>query len=228
MTEQNFEELLVAKEALEDRLDAAQPAQKIDPILFVERTLKNNGRLAIVVGHTAAAPGAYGQPPIGENEYSFNKKIATQMADLAKQASIQVGIFFRDGVGLSGAYKQVNDFAPDAVIELHFNAAASAAATGTETLYGSVNPASKVFAEIVQSSMRSSLGLKDRGLLFRKVGSGERGEQNVNSARAPSVLVEPFFGSNGSDCTVAVSAIRSYVEGLVAAFQKFHAATKVS
>jgi N-acetylmuramoyl-L-alanine amidase len=111
-------------------------------------------------------------------------------------------------------------FDPDAIIELHFNAAENPAARGTETLYGEVNPDSRRLADLVQDSMVRVFGRSgsaNRGVKVRR--SSDRGFTSVTAA--PTVLVEPFFGSNGGECQLAHEKAAEYAEGLVGAFVKF-------
>lgn len=222
------EDLVAQKEGLEDEIDKLNPEEARAPIKHVMRSISEKGRLAVVVGHTRLAPGAYGKQPIDEHEYAFNSRIALRMAEIAKEQATQVGVFYRDGVGIAGAYKQVDVFKPDAAIELHFNAAENIAATGTEALFGTRTQGSKVLAEIVQTHMLATLQLKTRALLERKLGSKERGAQSVNAAAAPTVLVEPFFGSNSSDCQAISRLTEAYAQCLVVAFSVFHASLKAA
>ena len=96
-------------------------------------------------------------------------------------------------------------FDPDAIIELHFNAAEKPAARGTETLYGKVNPDSRRLADLMQDSMVRVFGRggsANRGVKVRR--SDDRGFTSVTAApTVPSALVEPFFGSNGGECQLA-------------------------
>ena len=63
-------------------------------------------------------------------------------------------------------------------------------------------------------------GSTNRGVKVRR--EGERGFVNVSAAPStPSVLVEPFFGSNEDECRLAVEKAGEYAEGLVEAFVTF-------
>ena len=180
-------------------------------------------RLAIIVGHTRRSQGAAALSPINQNEYQFNIEIAQRMEAAAAEREVMSRTFFRDEIGIRGAYQSATAFEPDAIIELHFNAAENPAARGSETLYGEANPKSKRLAEIVQDSMVSvfgRIGSADRGIKVRR--AGDRGLTSVTAAPSiPSVLVEPFFGSNAAECQLAFERAAAYAEGLVDAFVKF-------
>jgi N-acetylmuramoyl-L-alanine amidase len=209
---------------LEDLLDTVGPLDEdveddggIAPV-----TDEPAKRLAIIVGHTEQRQGAFALEPISQHEYTFNRGIAQVMETAAASQGIAVRTFFRDGVGISGAYQAAVSFEPDGIIELHFNAA-SAAARGTETLCSGNHPGSKKLADLVQKSMVTVFkrtGSRNRGV--KVLHPGDRGFGNVSAAPSvPSVLVEPFFGSNAGDCQLAFDRSDEYAAGLVDAFAEF-------
>ena len=209
---------------LDDLIDSIGPIERDeeddqDP----ELTPPEARRLAIIVGHTLHRQGAAALPPIDQNEYPFNTEIARRMELAAANHGMVARTFFRDGVGIQGAYQNAVAFDPDSIIELHFNAAENPAARGTETLYGDVNPDSRRLAELVQNSMVSVFGRSrsgNRGIKVRQ--PGDRGFASVTAApTVPSVLVEPFFGSNAGECRLAHEKAVEYAEGLVDALVKF-------
>ncbi|MBT6509644.1 MAG: N-acetylmuramoyl-L-alanine amidase, partial [Rhodospirillaceae bacterium] len=159
-------------------------------------------KLALVVGHTKSSPGATAAAPINDSEYRWNKELAEMMlAHAAGMAGVAAKVFQRDGVGVAGAYRQAWEWGAEGSIELHFNAAGPSA-TGSETLY--VTPLSLPLAEAVQDATLTVLGLRDRGVKTSLAASGGRGEQNLmQMGGRPSILTEPFFGSNPADATVA-------------------------
>lgn len=179
-------------------------------------------RLAIIVGHTELRQGAFALAPISQHEYPFNREIAHTMEMAAASKGLAVRTFFRDGVGIQGAYQAATAFNPDGIIELHFNSA-SAAARGTETLCSKDNPDSRKLADLIQQSMVGVFnrsGSRDRGVKVLR--EGDRGFVNVSAAPSvPAVLVEPFFGSNTADCQLAFDRSAEYAAGLVDAFAEF-------
>lgn len=154
-------------------------------------------KLAIVVGHNSASQGAVRQDT-GDSEFVWNGRLARRIERLAGSYSFQVRTFFRTpGGGYSNeirrVYAEVDAWGADASVELHFNGASSAEATGTETL-SSGTALSLRLAESVQREMVLALGIRDRGIKTRS--SSDRGGMSLISGRAPAILVEPFFGSS--------------------------------
>ncbi|SDD82218.1 N-acetylmuramoyl-L-alanine amidase [Rhodospira trueperi] len=161
-------------------------------------------KLAIVVGHTRTSVGAFAGAPINQSEYDWNGDLAARMKAHAEEHladALAVEVFTRDDGGVRGAYRRARAWGADAAMELHFNAAGPGA-TGTETLY--LTAASKVLAEAIQDATVDVLGLKDRGVKTPHEASGGRGAHNLSQMGArPSILTEPFFGSNPADRATA-------------------------
>jgi len=176
---------------------------------------KPAAKLAVVVGHNERAPGASALAPIDASEFAWNSKVAAAMVEIGREKGVEVRVFFRRkstsyGAEIRAAYASVNEWGPDAVMELHFNA--TLGASGTETLYAKGREASRMLAQTVQRAMVALLGLPDRGI---KNGD-ERGQASLVAARAPMVLVEPFFGDNPKDCrAMGEVGINRYAETLV-------------
>lgn len=154
-------------------------------------------KLAIVVGHNSQAQGAV-RGDTGESEYVWNGRLAQIMERIAPEFGVDLRVFRRVAGGgyrteIHRVYSEVDQWGADASIELHFNGAASEAATGTETL-SSGTALSLRLAQAVQDEMVIALGLRDRGV--KTVGGDGRGGASLISGRAPAILVEPFFGSS--------------------------------
>ena len=77
-----------------------------------------------------------------------------------------------------------------------------------------VTDISKPLAEAVQRAMVDTLDLRDRGVKEPWEG---RGRQSLTQLAVPSVLVEPFFGSNPGDCHRAVELKDRLASALVEA-----------
>jgi hypothetical protein len=170
-------------------------------------------KLGIVVGHTDAKGGAVG---IGlPREYDYHKAMAADMlafaqsefGHLSDQDTLEVRLFFRDGIGVSGVYDQVSewvgaDASRAATVELHYNAA-TPAATGTETL-SSGSARSLALSESVHAGLCSLLGRpgQSRGIKVRNRTNKERGWLSLVSGTAPAIITEPAFGSNASDAAL--------------------------
>ncbi len=173
-------------------------------------------KLAIVVGHSKKAPGASAVAPINDSEYSWNSDLAARMVThVATLGDAAARVFFRDVGGIVGAYARAKKWGADAAMELHFNAAGETA-TGSETLYAT--KVSFPMAEAVQSATLATLGLKDRGVKTPQEASGGRGEKNLSQMGGkPSILTEPFFGSNAGDAKSAETNKQTLAERQVEA-----------
>lgn len=182
------------KRDLEDFLDQVNATP--EPLPAPETSIFKGTPVAVIVGHSAKSPGAYGKPPIDTNEYQWNKDLAARMASLAPARGLDLHVLTRDNGGVVAAYTQAAQLGAVAIVELHFNAATSPTATGTETIYDA--PHDIPLAKLCQAAMVKALGLADRGIQTPWEG---RGEANDDAAQhIPSVIVEPFFGSNAADC----------------------------
>lgn len=154
-------------------------------------------KLAIVVGHNSASQGAV-RKDTGESEFVWNGRLARRMERLADDYGVDVRVFHRTPGGgyrneIARVYDEVDAWRADGSVELHFNGAASEAATGTETLT-SGTALSMRLAESVQREMVIALGLRDRGIRTRA--RQDRGGGSLHAGRAPAILIEPFFGSS--------------------------------
>lgn len=209
---------------LEDLLESLGPLATEDSVEFIDEDEEHldRPRLAIVVGHTANRPGAVAGPPIDQQEYTWNCDLAEMIKVAAADEGLDTKICLRDGVGITGAYAAAEAFQPRAIIELHFNSFSNPAARGTETLYASVHPASEHLASLVQERMLVALGPGQQNRGIKLIAEGGRGYRNLSAVDSiPSVLVEPFFGSNNADCQAANANKAGYAQALVAASLAF-------
>lgn len=202
LTKNDYEHIQVLRERLEDLEDISEGRRNgIKAELFGARA--SGPSFAIVVGHTYRRQGAFGVAPISENEYPWNKDLAQRIHTQSQAQGVESRIFYRDGVGISGAYRQVKEWGAACVVELHFNAF-DGRAHGTETLYDEDrNAGSKAWAQLLQDEMLASLGLSNRGLKERD--PGDRGYQSVSALDIPSALIEPFFGDNTTETQIAAA-----------------------
>ncbi len=179
-------------------------------------------RVAIVVGHNRIAKGAPAAAPLSTTEFPFNSRVAQHMKDEADEYNLLCEVFFREPASsyskeIAQAYAAVAQWKPDCCIELHFNSA-SPAATGSETLVGEDRPAGRSLADNVQGEMLSALGLQNRKVKI--IQPGDRGGGSLYALpTVPTVIVEPFFGSNAGDCQKVGSLgegtlARAYLRGL--------------
>lgn len=236
-TEKAYFKLLALREEIEDKIDtllnppkaakkvAAKAAKKASPLRAAAAgggaASSGNRKLAIVVGHTRVAPGAYGIAPISASEYVWNTDLAAKITAAGTAAGITVKTFLRDTGGISGAYAGVRQWAAGAAVELHFNAF-NGSARGTETLYGPACPASLGWATAVQNAMVALYGRtgnNNRGL--KKAPPYDRGRESVNAlSTIPSCLIEPFFGDNSTDATLGQNRKQALADAIVATFKR--------
>lgn len=198
-----------------------------------------NEKLAIVVGHEDAEVffnakdqeyqvrkprGATMAPPYSYvSEYTFYTVLAAVMSAQLRNRSVEHAVFFRDGIGIIGAYQKAKVYGSSAIIELHFNAVDNPNVKGTEVLYGDI-PHSKELASYVHHEIcgvfsRHSAG-GDRGT--RHTPATARGGRSLNNGTGiPSVLVEPFFGSNVVDAEAALMHFQALGESIIEGFMKW-------
>jgi N-acetylmuramoyl-L-alanine amidase len=156
-------------------------------------------KLAIVVGHNEQAQGAV-RAADGVTEFAWNSDLARIMHDLAPA---DTAVFYRRAGPneIRDAYRMVDQWGPSRSVELHFNSFTDPSAGGTETLYAESSGAGHHLAVDVQAAMVEALGLRNRGL--KPTPRSGRGGASLHAGRAPAVLVEPYFGSNPTECAIA-------------------------
>ncbi|KQI67059.1 hypothetical protein AN189_17710 [Loktanella sp. 3ANDIMAR09] len=158
-------------------------------------------KIAIVVGHNKAAQGAV-RVTDKRSEYDWNGQLAEM---IRSHNTAAVKVFHRTpGGGYSAeidrVYKQVDAWGADCSLELHFNASGSSSVSGGETLSSGTSGSMRL-AKLVRPAVAAALGNKDRGV--KVLSRTDRGGRSLWQGRAPAVLVEPYFGSNVSDCNAA-------------------------
>ena len=195
------------------------------------------GALAVIIGHTEKAQGAYSKYPGIGSEWSFNKKVAHKIYDYALEQGHQCQIIHRGRSGSSGiraAYNVAENWFEDfdgsrkAIIELHNNFA-SPKAYGTEVLFSDEkdddNVEERMFVQMLLDHMYKALrrtGKGKRGPKYRPRSKGERGSYNVMQVTEyPSVLTEGFFASNDNDCALVLKHYDDYTKSFVDAFSEW-------
>jgi N-acetylmuramoyl-L-alanine amidase len=217
---EHLEKLRALREEIEDIEDILQGNP--NPSLRVVRQKSKGSGFAVVVGHTNEQQGAQSVSPINSSEYRWNTNLAQMIKSECDKLGIECKIFFRDGIGISGAYKRVGQWGAKCVVELHFNAS-NGKALGSETLYDAgKNAHSKGWAETLQREIVAVFdrsGKADRGL--REVNPGDRGYASCSALNIPSALVEPFFGDNKFDALLAHQHKDDLASAIAEAAKKF-------
>lgn len=144
----------------------------------------------MVVGHTAASPGAQ-NPTTGLTEFQFNERLAW---DIDRATRTHTQVCFR--LSLRGLPMALNSQRSDFIVSLHCNAF-NTRATGTEVLYYHKSPQGLILASRLLNAIIPVLELKNRGAKPRT--SEDRGGFLLRYTRPPCVIVEPFFIDNTSD-----------------------------
>jgi N-acetylmuramoyl-L-alanine amidase len=182
----------------------------------VDEKANIDGILVLIVGHNVRAPGARAVAPLSMNEYQYNKNIvAPACVKYARSKGFTVEVLTKDAMGTQAvgakATSLVKSVGKGCVIELHFNAF-NGQASGTETLYSTKVPGSKLFAQIVQRHMVEVFDRPNRGLKLRNSG---RGAANLAAVGVPCCLVEPLFGDNKTDALLMKTKADEYAKSLV-------------
>ena len=154
-------------------------------------------RVAFVVGHHKKAKGAMSH--LGLREWDFYNEVLEHMTD--------VNVFYHNEnisgytTRIKNTAKKLNQIEFDLVIELHFNAAVSEQANGCETLYYFASKKGREYAKLFSQTVTNHTGIKTRnGGLKALTNRNDRGFASVYYPKAPTILIEPFFGSNKIDC----------------------------
>jgi N-acetylmuramoyl-L-alanine amidase len=161
-------------------------------------------RLAIVVGHNRVAKGASAVAPISKSEFAFNSVVAKEMKESASHYNIQAEIFYREPANsyreeIRAAYAKVAIWGAACAVELHFNSAENSSASRSEVLCRKSSTAAAALSQHVLEEIVRPLGLSDGGV--KRIDLEDRGGHSVYALDGvPTALLEPFFGSNPSDC----------------------------
>lgn len=161
--------------------------------------------VAILVGHSRRGDKGASSWDSSESEWTYNNDIAKRTKEILKESKVNVSVFnFYPGDTYSEAIhklaESLNILNFDIVIELHFNSFANTTANGYENLYWHSSSKAKKAASIIQQTFKDLLPKqhKDRGIkpiLYLN----QRGALMLKSTKAPTVICEPFFGSNKSE-----------------------------
>ena len=155
-------------------------------------------KIAFVIGHHKKSKGAYSKE-LNTTEWDFYNKVVESLGN--------VDVFYHDET-ISGYTKRIkntarkiNKYPFDLVIEMHFNSAVNESANGCETLYYYGSNKSKEYAYLFSDIVNEETNIKSRnGGLKALTNKKDRGFASVYYTKAPTILIEPFFGSNPFDC----------------------------
>ena len=149
-------------------------------------------KVAFVIGHNKNDKGAYSKE-LGFSEWDYwNYFYINNLCHL--------GDLFNHSLSSSYTSRQksmsnlTKDY--DLVFELHFNAG-PLSANGVEAIIYSGNNKMKIIAELYCKLMSDKLSLSNRGCKEKISGNGFG---FLKLTKGDAILLEPFFGSNKSDC----------------------------
>ena len=175
-------------------------------------------KVALVVGHTAKAPGAVN----GEyalSEFAFNLPLVEKLkARLGRTKNEAVLILRDEPDDYKGLPAKINAAKPDFIVSFHANAGPEGS-EGSEVLYFTGSKAGQRLASVMLERIVRALGTKNRGIKPRTY--SERGGYLLAKTEAPCVIVEPFFLSNNEETRRAVTSegmaalLAAYEDGIL-------------
>jgi N-acetylmuramoyl-L-alanine amidase len=180
--------------------------------------------IAICIGHSRTIKGRYDggaySPWLKMNERDFNLLVASQLSTHLSQNGIPSRIINHyAGAGYGSAMvdvsKQVKDARASLAIELHFNSA-TPTANGHEWLYWHSSKHGEALARAFSAQFsKDHQNIRSRGL--KPITARDRGGAFLRVTHCPALIVEPFFGSNESDCRqiTTASVAKSYAKALI-------------
>lgn len=180
--------------------------------------------IGICVGHSRKGDSG-AQSVSGASEWQYNKKLTEYLRVDLENRGVNCAIFtMYDGSGYGGAMRwikgQLEMLHVDFSVELHFNCADTGLAKGYEFLYWGTSKKGKIiadsFSRVFKDHYPDHLNRGNKGL-----NGGDRGALFTSLPSMPSVILEPFFGSNqsewetfGNDNGMRLLS-RSYAEAIV-------------
>jgi N-acetylmuramoyl-L-alanine amidase len=158
-------------------------------------------KIAFIVGHNEKKKGALSSY-FGMREYDFYNIV---LNELKYFSNFEFDVYRHDE-NIKGYTKRIKDTAErintndyKIVISLHFNSFTNKSANGCETLYFYNSRDGKKYAEEFTQVVCSETNIKNRGVKSI-TNKKDRGLATVFYPNAPTILIEPFFGSSTKDC----------------------------
>lgn len=161
-------------------------------------------KIAIVIGHHYRSKGAFSKH-LQVSEWDFYNQVVQCIPEHSSNYSID--IYHHDGdIGgyvtrVKNTARKLNKIDYDLVMELHFNASSDPRANGCETLYYFASRKGRDYALKFSDVVTEFTGIRVRnGGLKALTNKRDRGFASVYYTKAPTILIEPFFGSSAIDC----------------------------
>ena len=170
-------------------------------------------RIAVVVGHDEVNQGAY-SATLREFEYQFNTPLSAGVVRDLKERGAVAQTFHRPaGVGYSTAMatltSEINKWAPDLVVSLHFNSMGDTSFAGCCVLHWPSSVRGNLAAAAISESVAGAVGNRNRGAIAQADSWSGAPLYILKNTAAPAVIVESFFGSNPEDATKGGAARES-------------------
>ncbi len=158
-------------------------------------------KVALVVGHTRKSKGALNKL-VDLREFDFYSEVVKEFENYSNYE-----IFYHNEKisgytsRIKATAKELNKQAFDVVIALHFNSFTKESANGCTTLYYGNSKRSENYAHRFSNVVSRLTGIKQRSNgAHALLNTNDRGFAMVYYPKAPTILIEPFFGSNIEDC----------------------------
>lgn len=186
-------------------------------------------KVGICIGHSRKTNGRTEGGAVsvgGVNEWTYNSELAKLILDHLSEMGIEAFIVSEyQGSGYTDAQKWLASYLKSrgatVAIELHFNSA-SASATGHEWLFWASSTKGRQLAKDLDSAMLEMFpDFKQRGI--KPKGSGDRGAEFLKLTHCPSVIAEPFFGSNPEDWKLATEKKHQIAQAIAIGLRHYKA-----
>ena len=158
-------------------------------------------KVGVCIGHSRS--GDAGAVSVGDvSEWNYNVPVGEKVTALLQAAGVEV-LFLTAyeggsyGSAMSWVARELDAFGADCAIELHFNSA-SASARGFEHLYWHSSSKGKDLALAIFDGQAQAFPDSVARDVKPKT-SNDRGSGFLSKPACPTVIVEPFFGSNQDD-----------------------------
>ena len=151
---------------------------------------------AIIVGHNAKEKGYYSHF-LQAHEFDFYGTMEDELREIAT-------LYYHNPIissymlRMQDTARRINQHDYDLVLSLHFNSFNSKA-NGSEGLYFHTNERGRNYANIFSSMMNEEMGYRTREPKPLSE-PRQRGYFEVQTPRATTLILEPFFGDNEQDC----------------------------
>lgn len=162
--------------------------------------------IAICVGHSRGDGGAISVG--GMNEWHYNRVLGGNIVQILRDRWIPAMLIDRYaqtgyGRAMEMLATSLKGQRVEMAVELHFNSATSAAATGHEWLYWQSSVPGRALAQCLDRRMSEAFPKHKRRGLKPIVSENDRGGGFLKKTHCPAVICEPFFGTNVDDWRLA-------------------------